>query len=69
MKDLAGQAQAASNSKTVVDTRKWNSQYDVTRKYQLQWAAKLPWSEAVLKDDGLIHLVRCKICSIIGKKD
>jgi hypothetical protein len=69
MKDLAGQAQAASNNKIVVGTRKWNSQYDVTRKYQLQWAAKLPWSEAVLKDDGLIHLVQCKICSTIGKKD
>jgi hypothetical protein len=29
----------------------------------------VPWSKALLKDDGLIHQVRCKTCSAVGKKD
>jgi hypothetical protein len=34
----------------------------------MEWAAKAPWSEGVLRSDGLLHLVKCTICSTVGKK-
>jgi hypothetical protein len=49
--------------------RMWKKIYDLTRKYQQEWAAKAPWSEQILKDDGLIHQVRCRTCSTVGRKD
>jgi hypothetical protein len=49
--------------------REWRKRYDVTRKYQQEWAAKAPWSEQILKDDGLIHQVRCRPCSTVGRKE
>jgi hypothetical protein len=42
--------------------KSWKQRYDVTCGFQEVWAAKLPWSEAILSD-GLLHMVRCKICS------
>jgi hypothetical protein len=49
--------------------KKWKSRYDVTWKDQLEWAVKAPWSEALFKDNGMIHHVQCKTCSAMGKKD
>ena len=37
--------------------------YDLTRRYQLEWAAKLPWSEGVLAQDDIVHQVKCVSCS------
>jgi hypothetical protein len=47
--------------------KSWKQRYDVTCGFQEVWAAKLPWSEAILSD-GLLHMVRCKICSN-GRKE
>lgn len=41
--------------------------YDFTRKFQMEWSAKLPWAEMVL-EDGVLHMVRCKVCTEMGKK-
>ena len=48
-----------------VETAKNEAQqrYDRHRKFQLEWAAKLPWAEAMLATDGVLHMVRCKVCS------
>lgn len=37
--------------------------YEATRKFQENWAAKLPWAECVKRGDGLFDYVRCLICS------
>jgi hypothetical protein len=69
LKKSSGKEEFVTGEKSGVGSRKWKSRYDLTRKYQLEWAAKAPWSEALLKDDGLIHQVHCKTCSAMGKKD
>ncbi len=51
-----------------VGGKRWKKTYDLTRKYQMEWAAKAPWSEGVLRSDGLLHLVKCTICSTVGRK-
>lgn len=38
------------------------------RKFHTEWAAKEPWSEAVLAEDGVLHLVRCRPCSLVRGK-
>jgi hypothetical protein len=48
--------------------KKLENLYDCTRKFQLEWAMKLPWVEGVLVDDGKLHMVKCKICNTIDKK-
>jgi hypothetical protein len=69
LKKSSGKEEFVTGEKSGVGSRKWKSWYDLTQKYQLEWAAKTSWSEALLKDDGLIHQVRCKTCSAMGKKD
>lgn len=59
---------SASEGVARVGSRRWKSKYDLTRKYQLDWAAKAPWSEGVLKEDGLLHAVKCTICTAVGRK-
>jgi hypothetical protein len=46
----------------------WKQRYNVTCRFQEVWATKLPWSEAILRSDSLLHMVRCKTCSN-GKKE
>jgi hypothetical protein len=68
--DLPGRKRRRSAScKPASEKRIWKKRYDLTRKYQQEWAAKAPWSEQILKDDGLIHQVRCRTCSTVGRKD
>jgi hypothetical protein len=47
---------------------KLKKSYDRTWKFQLEWAAKLPWVEGVLATNGVFCNVRCKVCSTIDKK-
>jgi hypothetical protein len=68
MKDLARKSHVVEEP-LKVGSRKWKNKYDLIRKYQLKWVARLPWSKGLLKEDGLIHQVRCKICSCIKKKE
>lgn len=42
--------------------------YDLTRKFQMEWSAKCPWAEMVLTADGWLHMVKCRVCSDVGKK-
>ncbi len=47
--------------------RKWA--YELNRKFQDSWAAKLPWAESVSSEDGLVTHVSCKICTKVSGKD
>jgi hypothetical protein len=47
---------------------KLKKSYDCTWKFQLEWAAKLPWVEGVLAINSVFHNVRCKVCNTIDKK-
>lgn len=48
--------------------KKQKTNYDSTRKFQLVWAVKLPWAEAILASDGVLQMVKCTICSEFDKK-
>ncbi len=37
-------------------------------KFQLEWAAKLPWAKGVLANDDKFHIVKCKVCNTIDRK-
>jgi hypothetical protein len=69
LKDSTGKQKLVSKETCTVGSKKWKSRYDLTRKFQLKWTAKAPWSKALLKDVGLIHQVHCKTCLAMGKKD
>jgi len=43
--------------------------YEANRQWQDSWAARLPWAESVLGEDGRIRQVRCKICSDVEGRD
>ncbi len=47
----------------------WKKSYDNTKKFQIEWATKVPWAEGVVSKDDMINLVKCKVCSLIGKKE
>ncbi len=43
--------------------------YDNTQKFQTKWATKVPWAKGVVSKDGMINLVKCKVYSLIEKKE
>jgi hypothetical protein len=43
--------------------KKTRRNYELTRKFQIEWSAKAPWSEMILTREGLLHMVKCTICS------
>jgi hypothetical protein len=45
--------------------KKTKKNYDLTRRFQMEWSAKAPWSEMILTSDGLLHMVKCNICSTV----
>jgi len=47
---------------------KAQQRYDRHRKFQTEWAAKLPWAEDILATDGVLHMVKCKVCSEFDRK-
>ncbi len=47
---------------------KLKKSYDHTWKFQLEWVVKLPWAKCVLAIGGVLHNVRCKVCSTIDGK-
>ena len=51
-----------------VGNKKWKRTYDLTKKYQVEWVAKAPWSEGVLRDDRLLYVVKCTIYLVVGRK-
>jgi len=34
---------------------------DLSRKFQMKTSAKCPWVEMVLADDGVLHMVKCRV--------
>ena len=53
----------SGNSRSKTQTR-----YDRHRKFQTTQAAKLPWAEGIMATDGILHMVKCKVCSTIDRK-
>ena len=51
-----------------VGSKWWKRKYDLTCRYQTKWAPKALWSEDILKKDRLLHLAKCTIYSIVGRK-
>jgi hypothetical protein len=49
-------------------TKRSKKSYDLARKFQMEWSAELPWAEMVLANDGRLHMVRCRVCTDMGKK-
>jgi hypothetical protein len=45
--------------------KKTKKSYELTRKFQMDWSAKAPWSEMILTADGILHMVKCIICSTV----
>jgi hypothetical protein len=31
----------------------------------MEWSAKAPWSEMILTRDGLLHMVKCSVCTSV----
>lgn len=48
--------------------QKLKKPYDCIRKIQFEWATKLSWGKGVLVANGILHNVRCKVCSTINMK-
>jgi hypothetical protein len=38
---------------------------DNMRKFQVEWATKLPWVKGLVNEGGFIQSVKCKVCSLI----
>jgi hypothetical protein len=45
--------------------KKTKKNYDLTRRFQMEWSAKASWNEMILTSDGLLHMVKCSICSTV----
>jgi hypothetical protein len=43
--------------------KKTRKNYELTGKFQMEWSAKVPWSEMILSQEGLLHMVKCSICT------
>ncbi len=43
--------------------------YDVTRKFQEIWLTKLPWAELFARENGTLHIVKCKVCIRVEGKE
>ena len=63
--DAKGKGAAASGTSAF---QKLKKNYDLQRKFHNEGAAKEPWSEGVLGEDGVMHLVHCRPCSLIRGK-
>jgi hypothetical protein len=57
------------NLDTQTPKKKPRKNYDLTRKFQLEWACKLPWAEGILTNNGRLHMVKCTVCSTMEKSD
>jgi hypothetical protein len=45
--------------------KSWKKSDDNTKKFQIEWAAKVPWAEGAVSTDCTINLMKCKVCSLI----
>lgn len=49
--------------------KKQKKSYDSTKKFQVEWASKLPWVKGILVEGGFIHTMRCKVYTLIENKN
>ena len=66
--DKKGKGARASLPSTTSTLKSLKKNYDLHRKFHNEWAAKEPWSEAILAKDGVLHMVRCKPCTTVRGK-
>lgn len=59
---------ATTRGKAELKRSEAQKRYDRHRKFQTVWAAKLPWAEGIMASDGILHMVKCKVCSTIDRK-
>jgi hypothetical protein len=45
--------------------KKTKKNYDLTRRFQMEWSAKAPWNEMVLTQVGFLHMVKCSVCTSV----
>jgi hypothetical protein len=45
--------------------KKTRQNYELTRKFQIDWSAKAPWNEMILTREVLLHMVKCSICTAV----
>jgi hypothetical protein len=60
-----------SESEEIVEEprmKKTKPNYELTRRFQIEWAVEHPWAEMILTIDGFLHMVRCRVCTDVGKK-
>lgn len=52
-------------------TTKPHNNYELARKFQLEWACKQAWDEGILINNGKLHMVRCNahVYSTLDKID
>jgi hypothetical protein len=43
--------------------------YDAIKMFQDFWVANLPWTWLFLRSKGNFHATKCKICSVVEKKN
>ena len=66
--DKKGKGARASLLSTTSTLKSLKKNYDLHHKFHNEWAAKEPWSEAILAEDGVLHMVRCKPCTTVRGK-
>jgi hypothetical protein len=62
-------AETSAVAETREETRRRRRDYERSRVYQDIWAAKLPWAESVLGNNGKVHQVRCLVCMKINGRE
>ncbi len=50
-------------------TNKKKKEADIKRTFKDEWAAQFPWAKPMVDPMGKIHMVCCKICSLVEGKD
>jgi hypothetical protein len=50
-----------------VGVKKWN--YDASRKFQDKWTSKVPWVELFIRENGSLHIIKCRTCNKLKRKD
>jgi hypothetical protein len=46
----------------------WKASSDVAWKFQKVWFVKMPWEEIVFNNDYILSIVKCILCTKIGRK-
>jgi hypothetical protein len=63
------QSQPLRNKKKSTKGKVAKKSYESTKKFQIEWVAKMPWAKGIVSQDGFINLVKCRIYSLIERKE